>query len=123
MPFGKLQRLFRHEAAGGVVLMLASALALGLANSLFASFYELLLSVHGSVRIDGFGIDKPMLLWINDGLRAIFVLLVAMEIKREVLEGELSGRRRAILPVAAAVGGMTIPALSMSAWRGTSRMR
>jgi NhaA family Na+:H+ antiporter len=111
MLLGKLQRLFQHEAAGGVVLMLASALALGLANSPFAGFYELLLSVHGSVRIDGFGIDKPMLLWINDGLMAIFFLLVGMEIKREVLEGELSGRRRAILPVAGAVGGMTIPAL------------
>jgi NhaA family Na+:H+ antiporter len=76
-----------------------------------AEFYNLLLSVHGSVRIDGFGIDKPMLLWINDGLMAIFFLLVGLEIKREVLEGELSDRRRAILPVAAAIGGMTVPAV------------
>jgi NhaA family Na+:H+ antiporter len=106
-----LQRLFRHEAASGVVLMLASALALALANSPLAEFYNLLLSVHGSVRIDGFGIDKPMLLWINDGLMAIFFLLVGLEIKREVLAGELSDRRRAILPVVAAIGGMTVPAL------------
>jgi Na+:H+ antiporter, NhaA family len=111
MPFATLQRLFRHEAASGIVLMLASALALALANSPLAEFYNLLLSVHGSVRIDGFGIDKPMLLWINDGLMAIFFLLVGLEIKREVLEGELSDRRRAILPVAAAIGGMTVPAL------------
>ncbi len=111
MRFGMLQRLFRHEAASGVVLMLASALALALANSPLAEFYNLLLSVHGSVRIDGFGIDKPMLLWINDGLMAIFFLLVGLEIKREVLEGELSDRRRAILPVVAAIGGMTVPAL------------
>ena len=112
MRFGMLQRLFRHEAASGVVLMLASALALALANSPLAEFYNLLLSVRGSVRIDGFGIDKPMLLWINDGLMAIFFLLVGLEIKREVLEGELSDRRRAILPVVAAIGGMTVPALT-----------
>jgi NhaA family Na+:H+ antiporter len=111
MLFATLQRLFRHEAASGIVLMLASALALALANSPLAEFYNLLLSVHGSVRIDGFGIDKPMLLWINDGLMAIFFLLVGLEIKREVLEGELSDRRRAVLPVAAAIGGMTVPAL------------
>ncbi len=111
MPFGTLQRLFRHEAASGVVLMLASALALALANSPFAGFYDLLLSVHGAVRIDGFGIDKPVLLWINDGLMAIFFLLVGLEVKREVLAGELSDRRRAMLPVAAAIGGMIVPAL------------
>jgi NhaA family Na+:H+ antiporter len=111
MRFGMLQRLFRHEAASGVILMLASALALVLANSPLAETYNLLLSVHGSVRIDGFGIDKPMLLWINDGLMAIFFLLVGLEIKREVLEGELSDRRRAILPVVGAIGGMTVPAL------------
>jgi NhaA family Na+:H+ antiporter len=111
MRFGMLQRLFRHEAASGIVLMLASALALALANSPFAEFYDLLLSVHGSVRIGGFGINKPMLLWINDGLMAIFFLLVGLEVKREVLAGELSDRRRAILPVVAAIGGMTVPAL------------
>jgi NhaA family Na+:H+ antiporter len=111
MQLGPLQRLFRHEAASGVVLMLASALALVLANSPWAQSYNLLLSVHGTVRIDGFGIDKPMLLWIDDGLMAMFFLLVGLEIKREVLEGELSDRRRAILPVVAAIGGMAVPAL------------
>ncbi|MBV9198795.1 MAG: Na+/H+ antiporter NhaA [Alphaproteobacteria bacterium] len=111
MRSGLLQRLFRHEAASGVVLMLASALALGLANSPLAEFYNLLLSVHGSVKINGFGIDKPILLWINDGLMAIFFLLVGLEIKREVLAGELSDRARALLPVVAAIGGMTVPAL------------
>src|SRR5215813_1178447 len=99
MPFGMLRRLFRHEAAAGIVLMLASALALVLANSSFAGTYDLLLNVRGSVRIGDFGIEKPMLLWINDGLMAIFFLLVGLEIKREVLEGELSDRKRAILPV------------------------
>jgi Na+:H+ antiporter, NhaA family len=111
MRFAWLQRLFRHEAASGVVLILASALALILANSRFAATYDLLLSLHGSVRIGDFGIEKPLLLWINDGLMAIFFLLVGLEIKREVLAGELSERKRAILPIAAAIGGMIIPAL------------
>jgi len=111
MRFVWLQRVFRHEAASGVVLMLASALALLLANSRFAASYDLLLSTRASVRIGDFGIEKPLLLWINDGLMAIFFLLVGLEIKREVLEGELSDRKRAILPVVAAIGGMAIPAL------------
>jgi NhaA family Na+:H+ antiporter len=111
MQFAVLQRLFRHEAASGIVLMLAAALGLALANSPFAASYDLLLSVHGSVRIGDFGIDKPLLLWINDGLMAIFFLLVGLEIKRELIEGELSDSRRAILPAAAAIGGMIIPAL------------
>lgn len=111
MRFGTLQRLFRHEAASGIVLMLASALALALANSPVAGLYDLLLSVRGSVRIGGFGIEKPLLLWVNDGLMAIFFLLVGLEIKRELLAGQLSNRRRAMLPAAAAIGGMVVPAL------------
>src|SRR5438309_9567087 len=111
MLFATLKRLFRHEAASGIVLMLASALALVLANSPMAAFYDLLLSLRGSVRIGSFGIEKPLLLWINDGLMAIFFLLVGLEIKREVLAGQLSDRSRAILPAAAAIGGMIVPAL------------
>ena len=111
MRFGLLQRLFRHEAASGIVLMLASALALVLANSPMAAFYDLLLSLRGSVRIGSFGIEKPLLLWVNDGLMAIFFLLVGLEIKREVLAGQLSDRSGAILPAAAAIGGMVVPAL------------
>jgi NhaA family Na+:H+ antiporter len=111
MLFATLQRLFRHEAASGIVLMLASALALVLANSPMAGFYDLLLSLRGSVRIGSFGIEKPLLLWVNDGLMAIFFLLVGLEIKREVLAGQLSDRSGAILPAAAAIGGMVVPAL------------
>ena len=111
MRFGALQQLFRHEAASGIVLMLASALALVLANSPMAGFYDLLLSLRGSVHIGSFGIEKPLLLWVNDGLMAIFFLLVGLEIKREVLAGQLSDRSGAILPAAAAIGGMVVPAL------------
>ena len=111
MLMATLQRLFRHEAASGIVLMVASALALVLANSPMAGFYDLLLSLRGSVRIGSFGIEKPLLLWVNDGLMAIFFLLVGLEIKREVLAGQLSDRSGAILPAAAAIGGMVVPAL------------
>jgi NhaA family Na+:H+ antiporter len=103
-----------HEAASGVVLMLASGLAILLANSPFASYYDLLLSVRGTVRLDGFGVDKPALLWINDGLMAMFFLLVGLEIKREVIAGELSDRRRALLPIIGAIGGMAVPAMVLS---------
>jgi len=111
MLFATLQRLLRHDAASGIVLMLASALALVLANSPMAGFYDLLLSLRGSVRIGSFGIEKPLLLWVNDGLMAIFFLLVGLEIKREVLAGQLCDRSGAILPAAAAIGGMVVPAL------------
>ena len=111
MLFAKLQRLFRHEAASGIVLMLASALALAIANSPMAGSYAFLLSLHGSVRIGNFGIEKPLLLWVSDGLMAIFFLLVGLEIKREVLAGQLSHRSGAILPAAAAIGCMVVPAL------------
>src|SRR5437764_9647522 len=111
MLFATLKRLFRHEAASGIVLMLASALALVLANSPMAAFYDLLRSLHGSVRIGSFAIEKPLLLWVNDGLMAIFFLLVGLEIKREVLAGKLSDRSGAILPAAGAIGGMIVPAL------------
>src|ERR1700726_8498 len=111
MRLGMLQRLLRHEAASGIVLMLASALALALANSPMAGFYDLLLSLRGSVRIGSVCIEKPLLLWINDGLMAIFFLPVGLETKRGVLAGQLSDRSRAILPAAAAIGGMVVPAL------------
>ena len=111
MGFATVQRLLRHDAASGVVLMLGAAFALVLANSPFAALYDLLLGLHASVRIGNLGIDKPLLLWVNDGLMAIFFLLVGLEIKREAIEGELSDRRRAVLPVLAALGGMVVPAL------------
>lgn len=102
--------LFRHDAAGGIVLLLAAALALLLDNSRLAWFSETLLQTRLIVSLGDFGLDKPLLLWINDGLMAIFFLLVGLEIKRELLVGELATRDRAILPVLAAIGGMALPA-------------
>ena len=101
----------RHEAAGGVVLLVAAIVALLLSNSPLAWMYDALLDTPVAIRMGTLGIDKPLLLWINDGLMAIFFFLIGLEVKREVLAGDLSSVQRALLPVIAAVGGMAVPAL------------
>ncbi len=90
--------------------MAGAALALLVANSPLSGWYSTLLGAHLQVSFADYGIDKPLLLWINDGLMAVFFLLVGMELKREVLEGHLSSLRRASLPAFAAAGGMLVPA-------------
>lgn len=101
----------RHEAAGGIVLLVAAIVALLLSNSPLAWLYDSLLDTPVSIRVGALAIDKPLLLWINDGLMATFFFLVGLEVKREVLVGELSSMRSALLPIIAAVGGMAVPAL------------
>lgn len=105
-----LRRFFKLESAGGITLMGAMALALICANTPLASYYDMFLSTHLTIKVGDFGLDKPLLLWINDGLMAIFFLLVGLEIKREVLEGELSSAEQAVLPAIAAAGGIAVPA-------------
>lgn len=107
----RIQTLVRQEAAPGVLLMIAAALALIINNSLLAVFYEQFLAVPIVVQVGPLEIAKPMLLWVNDGLMAIFFFLVGLEIKREILEGQLSSIDRASLPVIAALGGMVMPAV------------
>lgn len=99
------------ETAGGLILIIGALLALVVNNSGLSTWYFDLLHVPVVVAIGGFEIAKPLLLWVNDGLMAIFFFLVGLEIKREVIEGELSSMDRALLPVLAAVGGMAVPAL------------
>ena len=111
-----LQDFLRLEAAGGLFLMAATVLALVVANSYLAVYYAALLDLPLEIRIGTFGIAKPLLLWINDGLMAVFFFLVGMELKREVLEGHLSSLRRASLPAFAAVGGMLAPAVFFAAF-------
>ena len=112
MPDDSLfKRLIRHEAAGGVVLMLAAVLAMIIANSPLNDAYQGLFSKKFSVLIDGHGISKPIILWVNDGLMAIFFFLIGLELKREVLEGKLRNPRDIILPGFAALGGMAVPAI------------
>ena len=105
------QAFFEHEAAGGIILMVAAALAVLFSNSQLAPFYALLLDTPVAIQIGALSLNKPLLLWINDGLMAIFFFLVGLEIKREILEGRLSSMRTAALPVIAAAGGMIVPAL------------
>ncbi|MFD1624055.1 Na+/H+ antiporter NhaA [Azospirillum griseum] len=111
MSLSRVGAFLKTESASGVVLMMAAALALILANSAAAPLYDAALAMPVTVTAGGVGLDKPLILWINDGLMAIFFLLVGLEIKREVLQGELSSRSKAMLPGIAALGGMAAPAL------------
>lgn len=102
---------FKLESASGIILMFAAVLAIILANSPLQSYYALLLDTPVEIRVGAFEIAKPLLLWINDGLMAVFFFLVGLELKRELIEGELSDVRNVILPGVGAVGGMAVPAL------------
>lgn len=106
-----LKDFLQKESAGGIVLIIAAALALAVANSPLASAYAEILGIPVVAGIGSFVIDKPMLLWINDGLMAVFFFLVGLEVKREILEGQLSSWDKASLPLVAALGGMAIPAI------------
>lgn len=108
------KRFLKLESASGIILILAALLAIGLANSVLAQHYQSFLNTEVQVRIAALDINKPLLLWINDGFMAIFFLLVGLEVKREMLEGALSSRVQATFPAIAAVGGMLAPALIYS---------
>lgn len=101
----------KQDTAPGIILMLAAAMALIINNSPLAAYYGHFLDIPIAVQIGPLEIAKPLLLWVNDGLMAVFFFLVGLEIKREIMEGELSSFDRAALPLIAAVGGMAIPAL------------
>ncbi len=102
---------FKMEAAGGILLMMATVLALIAANTGLQPYYDLILSTQFEIRLGALALGKPLLLWINDGLMAVFFFVVGLELKRELLEGELSDKRNIILPGVGAVGGMLIPAV------------
>ena len=105
------QEFFKIEASSGIILMVATVIALLLANSPWAADYFHLLETYLSVTFGQFEVSLSLLHWINDGLMAVFFFLVGLEIKREVLIGELSSPRKAALPIAAAIGGMLVPAV------------
>jgi len=108
---GAVQDFLKLESSGGILLVMAAVLAMILKNSFLAGDYDALLATPVAIRIGGFEIFKPLLLWINDGLMAIFFFLVGLELKREVLEGELSRLSQVVLPLSGAIGGMAVPAL------------
>lgn len=106
-----IRNFVQLEASGGIILMAAAALALVVANSPLTGAYQALLDMPVEIRVGPLELAKPLLLWINDGLMAIFFLLVGLEVKREIREGQLSTPSQVLLPGAAAVGGMVVPAL------------
>ncbi|WP_371398103.1 Na+/H+ antiporter NhaA [Fretibacter rubidus] len=107
----KIQDFLKLETSAGFVLMAVAIFALIANNSPLSGFYSSFLSTPVEVQFGAFEIAKPLLLWINDGLMAIFFFLVGLEIKREVMEGELSSFDKAALPLFAAIGGILVPAL------------
>ena len=107
---GAIRGFVALESASGLVLLAASLLALVVSNSALAPWYDLLLATPVGFHAGPLQLDKPLLLWINDGLMALFFLVVGAEIKRQMVEGELSSWRRAALPAASALGGMVLPA-------------
>lgn len=106
-----LREFLRLESANGILLIIATVLAMVVVNSPAKPLYDMFLDLPVEVRIGQLELAKPLLLWINDGLMAIFFLLIGLEIKREFLEGELSEPSRIVLPAIGAIGGMVIPAL------------
>ncbi|WP_246099332.1 Na+/H+ antiporter NhaA [Methylibium rhizosphaerae] len=110
-------RFFASESAGGIVLAMAAVLALVVSNSTLGGWYQSFLTFPGEVRIgaETLVLAKPLILWVNDLWMAVFFFLVGLEIKREFVEGELASRAQAVLPAAAALGGMVVPALLYAA--------
>lgn len=118
--FSPFERFVHSESAGGLSLIAAAIVAFIWANSPWAPGYFALREISFGIGFGDFNLEKPLLLWVNDGLMAFFFFLVGLEIKREVLVGELSSPRDAFLAVAAALGGMVVPAVIYAAvnWGG-----
>jgi len=102
---------FKLEAASGLLLLISAVIALIISNSDYSTLYFETLETYWFIGINNFGIKLSVLHWINDALMAAFFFFVTLEIKREFLQGELSNRKQALLPIIAAIGGMLVPAL------------
>ncbi len=111
MPITSLKEFLRLESASGILLFIAAVLAMIAENSPAKPWYDALLSTPVEIRVGALQIAKPLLLWVNDGLMAVFFFLVGLELKREIVCGELSDASRVTLPVVAAIGGMAAPAV------------
>jgi NhaA family Na+:H+ antiporter len=105
------EEFFKHQVAGGLVLLAVTALALLLANAPWSNHYFSFWQLQLTIGVPPLALSKSLSHWINDGLMAVFFFVVGLEIKREFLAGELAGARKAALPIAAALGGMLVPAL------------
>jgi len=110
-PVEMIREFFKLQASAGILLGIAAIVALLMENSPLAPFYDKILSTPVVFQVGALEIKKNLLLFINDGLMAIFFLLVGLEIKREILEGQLSTREQIVLPAVAAFGGLAVPAM------------
>ena len=110
-----IKTFLKYESAGGILLITATVLALVFANTDLTAAYKAFLRIPVEIRFADFEIAKPLLLWVNDGLMAIFFFLIGLELKRELIDGELSELNKLILPCVAAFGGMVVPA-AIYAW-------
>lgn len=110
MQFTAIREFLQKESASGLIIIAAAILAMIAENTALKPLYDALLGTPAALSVGTLAIDKPLLLWINDGLMAVFFFLVGLEIKRELLEGELSDPSRIIVPAIAAIGGMVVPA-------------
>ena len=104
------QKFFSLEAAGGILLLIAAVLAMILKNSAAGPLYAGFLDTPGVIQVGALKIAKPLFLWVNDGLMAIFFFTIGMEVKREVMVGELSELNQIVLPALAGLGGIILPA-------------
>ncbi len=111
MPIQIISKFFQLKSAAGILLLAAAIAAILVENSFLSDSYAKLLHTSVSINISNFAVDKDLHHWINDGLMAIFFLLVGLEIKRELVQGHLSTREQFSLPTVAAIGGITIPAI------------
>ena len=104
------QRFIHAQSTGGVLLLAATVVAMIWANSPWAGFYETFWSLPVSLVVGPYALTEPLLVWINEGLMAMFFFVIGLEIKREILVGELASFRQAALPLTAALGGAMLPA-------------
>lgn len=111
MSNNKLTNFFKLEAAGGIILLIVTACALIISNSFLYPWYKSILTTPISVQVGEFGINKPVLLWVNDGLMAIFFCLVAIEIKKKLFSNPEHLKEQVAFPVIGALGGVVVPAL------------
>ncbi len=115
-----IEEFIKKESSSGFLLILATILALVFSNTLLAPYYEAFLHIPVSVQVGSLSLDKSLHHWVNDGLMAIFFLVIGLEVKREVLEGHLSSIKQIVLPVVAAVGGMVVPAIIYIYFNGSN---
>jgi len=110
MSIVRIKKFLKTESGAGILLGLSAFLAIIIANSPLLPLYNVFLKTPVVIQVGAFLIDKPLLLWINDGLMAVFFMLVGLEIKREILQGQLSTKEQITLPLVAALGGLLLPA-------------